>query len=112
MKLHIHKVAEESRLVGSAGRPPVPQVGRNNFRPPPKVDSSVVRIEPRWPPPPVNFRECAAPLQHSMHPAVRASAVCTLECLVYRGPSLRGPACSNRRACKSVPLSELRTLPG
>ena len=35
------------------------QVGRNNFRPPPKVDSSVVRIEPRWPPPPVNFRECA-----------------------------------------------------
>lgn len=35
------------------------QVGRNNFRPPPKVDSSVVRIEPRWPPPPINFRECA-----------------------------------------------------
>lgn len=33
------------------------QVGRNNFRPPPKVDSSVVRIEPRCPPPPVNFRE-------------------------------------------------------
>ncbi len=33
------------------------QVGRNNFRPPPKVDSSVVRIEPRHPPPPVNFRE-------------------------------------------------------
>ncbi|KAK9846462.1 hypothetical protein WJX81_004406 [Elliptochloris bilobata] len=33
------------------------KVGRNNFRPPPKVDSSVVRIEPRWPPPPVNFRE-------------------------------------------------------
>lgn len=33
------------------------QVGRNNFRPPPKVDSSVVRIEPRNPPPPVDFRE-------------------------------------------------------
>ncbi len=33
------------------------QVGRNNFRPPPKVDSSVVRIEPRSPPPPVNFLE-------------------------------------------------------
>ncbi len=31
------------------------QVGKNNFRPPPKVDSSVVRIEPRHPPPPVNF---------------------------------------------------------
>lgn len=33
------------------------QVGKNNFRPPPKVDSSVVRIEPRHPPPPVNFKE-------------------------------------------------------
>jgi 18S rRNA (adenine1779-N6/adenine1780-N6)-dimethyltransferase len=33
------------------------QVGKNNFRPPPKVDSSVVRIEPRNPPPPVNFKE-------------------------------------------------------
>ncbi len=32
-------------------------MSRNNFRPPPKVDSSVVRIEPRNPPPPVNFRE-------------------------------------------------------
>jgi len=33
------------------------KVGKNNFRPPPKVDSSVVRIEPRNPPPPVDFRE-------------------------------------------------------
>ena len=33
------------------------KVGRNNFRPPPKVDSSVVRIEPRNPPPPINFME-------------------------------------------------------
>jgi len=33
------------------------KVGRNNFRPPPKVESSVVRIEPRNPPPPVNFKE-------------------------------------------------------
>jgi 18S rRNA (adenine1779-N6/adenine1780-N6)-dimethyltransferase len=33
------------------------QVGKNNFRPPPKVDSSVVRIEPRYPPPPINFIE-------------------------------------------------------
>ena len=31
------------------------KVGRNNFRPPPKVDSSVVKLEPRSPPPPVNF---------------------------------------------------------
>ena len=33
------------------------KVGKNNFRPPPKVDSSVVRIEPRTPPPPINFLE-------------------------------------------------------
>lgn len=35
----------------------ITQVGKNNFRPPPKVDSSVVRIEPRNPPPPINFVE-------------------------------------------------------
>lgn len=33
------------------------KVGRANFRPPPKVDSLVVRIELRNPPPPVNFAE-------------------------------------------------------
>ena len=33
------------------------KVGRNNFRPPPKVESRVVRIEPRTPPPPVDFLE-------------------------------------------------------
>lgn len=33
------------------------KVGRNNFRPPPKVDSSVVRIEPRNPPPPIPLLE-------------------------------------------------------
>ncbi|KAJ4838668.1 hypothetical protein Tsubulata_004268 [Turnera subulata] len=33
------------------------KVGKNNFRPPPKVDSSVVRIEPRKPKPQVNPKE-------------------------------------------------------
>eukprot|EP00274_Cyanoptyche_gloeocystis_P005204 CAMPEP_0196656432 /NCGR_PEP_ID=MMETSP1086-20130531/17192_1 /TAXON_ID=77921 /ORGANISM="Cyanoptyche gloeocystis , Strain SAG4.97" /LENGTH=363 /DNA_ID=CAMNT_0041989177 /DNA_START=182 /DNA_END=1275 /DNA_ORIENTATION=+ len=33
------------------------KVGKNNFRPPPKVESSVVRIQPKNPPPPVNFVE-------------------------------------------------------
>lgn len=33
------------------------KVGKNNFRPPPKVESSVVRLEPRNPPPPINFQE-------------------------------------------------------
>ncbi|XP_043919755.1 probable dimethyladenosine transferase isoform X1 [Protopterus annectens] len=33
------------------------KVGKNNFRPPPMVESSVVRIEPKNPPPPINFQE-------------------------------------------------------
>lgn len=33
------------------------KVGRNNFRPPPKVESRVVRIELKNPPPPINFVE-------------------------------------------------------
>ncbi|KAK1216737.1 Dimethyladenosine transferase [Marasmius sp. AFHP31] len=32
-------------------------VNKNSFRPPPKVESSVVRIAPRDPPPPVRFEE-------------------------------------------------------
>ena len=36
---------------------PLIKVGRNNFRPPPKVDSRVVRIELKNPPPPVDFVE-------------------------------------------------------
>jgi len=33
------------------------KVGKNNFRPPPKVESAVVRLEPKNPPPPINFKE-------------------------------------------------------
>mmetsp|Transcript_1542 Transcript_1542/g.2042 ORF Transcript_1542/g.2042 Transcript_1542/m.2042 type:complete len:304 (-) Transcript_1542:27-938(-) len=33
------------------------KVGKNNFKPPPKVESSVVRISPYSPPPPINFTE-------------------------------------------------------
>ena len=33
------------------------KVSRNSFKPPPKVDSSVVRIEPKIPSPPVDFTE-------------------------------------------------------
>jgi 18S rRNA (adenine1779-N6/adenine1780-N6)-dimethyltransferase len=35
----------------------VMKVGKNNFRPPPKVESSVVKILPLSPPPPINFLE-------------------------------------------------------
>jgi len=33
------------------------KVGKNNFKPPPKVESSVVRISPHNPPPPIQFVE-------------------------------------------------------
>jgi len=33
------------------------KVSKNSFRPPPKVESSVIRIEPKNPPPPINFME-------------------------------------------------------
>ncbi|KRX99243.1 putative dimethyladenosine transferase, partial [Trichinella pseudospiralis] len=33
------------------------KVGRNNFRPPPKVDATVVRFELKMPPPPIDFQE-------------------------------------------------------
>lgn len=35
----------------------VMKVSRNSFRPPPQVESSVVRVEPIQPPPPVDFQE-------------------------------------------------------
>lgn len=35
----------------------VMHVSKNNFRPPPKVESSVIRLVPRDPPPPVEFGE-------------------------------------------------------
>ncbi|CAJ0860091.1 12663_t:CDS:2 [Entrophospora sp. SA101] len=33
------------------------KVGKNNFKPPPQVEASVVRIEPINPPPPIDFKE-------------------------------------------------------
>lgn len=33
------------------------KVSRQSFKPPPKVESSVVKLEPRNPPPPINFLE-------------------------------------------------------
>ncbi|KAG9509961.1 putative dimethyladenosine transferase, partial [Fragariocoptes setiger] len=43
------------------------KVGKNNFRPPPKVESNVVRIEPRNPPPDVNFNEWDGMLRICFH---------------------------------------------
>ena len=33
------------------------KISKNSFKPPPKVESSVVRMDPINPPPPVNFEE-------------------------------------------------------
>ena len=33
------------------------KVSKNSFKPPPKVESSVIRLEPKYPPPPINFTE-------------------------------------------------------
>jgi 18S rRNA (adenine1779-N6/adenine1780-N6)-dimethyltransferase len=33
------------------------KVSKNSFKPPPKVESSVIRLEPKYPPPPSNFTE-------------------------------------------------------
>lgn len=51
------------------------KVARNNFRPPPKVESSVVRIEPRNPPPKVSFAEWDGMLRicfHRKHKVLRS----------------------------------------
>eukprot|EP00729_Bicosta_minor_P017633 gene17633-13376_t len=63
----------------------VMKVGRNNFRPPPKVESSVVRLEPRNPPPPVNFQEwdglvrvCFVRKNKTLRSAFRSKAVMSL----------------------------------
>jgi len=39
------------------------KVGKNNFKPPPKVESAVVKIEPKNPPPPINYIEWDALLR-------------------------------------------------
>ena len=49
------------------------KVGKQNFRPPPKVESRVVRIELRNPPPPVNFTEWDG--------MVSVAMACTRNCL-------------------------------
>jgi len=45
----------------------VMNVGKNNFRPPPKVESSVVRIEPRNPIPDIDFEEWDGLLRFAFH---------------------------------------------
>ena len=47
------------------------KVGKNNFRPPPKVESRVVRIELKNPPPPVNFVEWDGMVSFVQYTAVK-----------------------------------------
>ena len=57
------------------------QVSKNNFKPPPKVESSVVRIEPRNPPPPINFKVLV--YKNWLIEHVDAWMNTVLECLSY-----------------------------
>ena len=49
------RLSANTQLLSSVQQ--VMKVGKNNFRPPPKVESAVVRISPHNPPPPINFVE-------------------------------------------------------
>jgi 18S rRNA (adenine1779-N6/adenine1780-N6)-dimethyltransferase len=48
LSANVHLLARADHLM---------KVGKGNFKPPPKVESSVVRIEPIYPLPDINFRE-------------------------------------------------------
>lgn len=48
-------------------------IGRNNFRPPPKVESTVVRVEPCNPLPPVEFDRLARIVFSRPHKIVHAN---------------------------------------
>jgi len=82
------------------------KVGRNNFRPPPKVDSRVVRIVLRNPPPPINFMEWDGLVRllfnrkhKTLHALLCTKAVLkmletnykTFKSLEAKGPSVMGP---------------------
>ncbi len=49
------RLSVNTQLLSTASH--VMKVSRNSFRPPPQVDSAVVRLEPKSPPPPINFVE-------------------------------------------------------
>ena len=90
------------------------KVGRNNFRPPPKVESRVVRIEPRNPPPPVNFLEWDGLVRlafnrknRTLHGTLTTKVVCALlDDNVKMLASLRGapvaPSWSAKAAVEAV----------
>lgn len=52
---HYCRLSVNAQLLAKVSH--VMKVGKNNFRPPPKVESSIVRIKPHNPPPPVDFEE-------------------------------------------------------
>lgn len=86
------------------------KVGRNNFRPPPKVESRVVRIEPKNPPPPVNFVEWDGLVRlafNRKNKTMRASLITKtvlelLESNVKTLASLRGEALPPDWDCKKA----------
>ena len=53
--IHSYRLSVNTQLLAKVDT--LMKVGKANFRPPPKVDSQVVRIELKNPPPPINFIE-------------------------------------------------------
>lgn len=52
---HYCRLSVNTQLIAKCDK--IMNVKKNNFRPPPKVESAVVRIEPIHPPPPINMIE-------------------------------------------------------
>ena len=52
---HYCRLSVNTQLIAKCDK--IMNVKKNNFRPPPKVESAVVRIEPIHPPPPINMVE-------------------------------------------------------
>ena len=81
------------------------KVGRNNFRPPPKVDSAVVRIEPRNPVPDVNFREWDGLLRLCF-----GCVACACDCCSFAPPP--ASACRQARRRTDANVAYHRGAPG
>lgn len=75
------------------------RVGRNSFRPPPKVESSVVRIEPRRPRPPLNYAEWDGLLRICFARKNRTIAV------EFRSDKVVEMLLKNYRVCRALPDS-------
>ena len=87
------------------------KVGKANFRPPPKVDSQVVKIELRNPPPPINFVEwdgLVRLLFNRKNKTLRA-LLCTKSCLDVLGQNMKTHMSVNKIPIPS-PMPEIKSV--